>query len=71
MFFARLALGHTNAGSLLGRGEQDRGTGVITYTLGCDRLNSPMKGNHMLYFEAIIIFNFSFGKEEVLDYLNW
>lgn len=72
MFFARLALGHTSAGSLLGREEQDRGTEVTACTLGCDRLYLPMKGNHILCFEAITaFFNMVFGKEVVLDYLKW
>lgn len=72
MFFARLASGHTSAGSWLGREEQDRDTDVTACTLGCDRLDSPMKGNHILCFEAVIaFFNMDFGKEVVLDYLKW
>lgn len=72
MFSARLALGHTSAGSWLRREEQDRGTDVTACTLGCDRLDSPMKGNHILCFEAVIaFFNMDFGKEVVLDYLKW
>lgn len=53
MCFARLALGHTSSGSLLGREEtpQDRGTEVITFTLGL-----PMEESHILCFEAIALF---------------
>lgn len=36
--------------------EQDRSAEVRTLTFGCGKLNSPTKGNHVLCFEAIIIF---------------
>lgn len=45
---------------------ESRGTGqeseVRILTVGCSRLKSPTKGNHVLCFEAIIIFfNWDFG----------
>lgn len=72
MIFARLVLGHTSAGSLLGREEQDRGAEVTAFTLASEWLDSPREGNHILCFEAIAIFlNLDFGREVVMNYLNW
>lgn len=54
IFLARLALGHTSAGSLLGTEEQGRGTEVTAFTLAFNRLTHPYRETTFFVLEQLL-----------------